>query len=185
MPIDKRVLNKALEMGIIKGRTMGALKQKVVGSAETREEGRKNYKMVERTMIRPTTDNVTIEKFGKALNILKEAGVIKSGVSGPRTLLQKATANIAKVQAAEDLAKKKKSQELTKRERLKEEGVGGRGLLEKIEKEENTTKTAEKVLNEVKSAKDISHSVSVFENAGRSKEKPPVEPVINQPPMDF
>lgn len=176
-------------MGAVRGGKMiGALKQKVVTSAKTKEEGRKNYKIVERTMVKPTAGNITVDRFGKAFNILKEAGVLKAGVSGPRTLLQKATANIAKVRAAEDLAKKEKMQKGTMKSRLEEEGVtgiGGRGLLEKIEKEENTTKTAEKVLNEVKTTKDISHSVSIFESAGQSKEKPLAEPVITPPPMEF
>lgn len=193
MPIDKRVLNKALEMGAVRGGKMiGALKQKVMTSAKTKEEGRKNYKIVERTMVKPTTDNVTRDRFGKAFNILKEAGVLKAGVSGPRTLLQKATANIAKVQAAEDLAKKEKMQKRTMKGRLEEEGVtgiGGRGLLDKIETEEKMAKTAEGVLKDVKSFKDTSHSVSVFENTSQSKDKPSIEsttePVINQPPMDF
>ena len=170
---------------------IGALKQKVVTSAKTMEQGRKDYKTVERTLIKPATGNVTIDRFGKVFNILKEAGVLKASVSGPRTLLQKATANIAKVKAAEDLAKKEKMQRRTMKGRLEEEGVtgiGGRGLLEKIEKEENTSKTAEGVLKDVKGAKDTGHSVSVFENVSQSKERPPAEPVINQsptPPMDF
>ncbi|MEK9158629.1 MAG: hypothetical protein AAB673_01385 [Patescibacteria group bacterium] len=192
MPIDKRVLNKALEIGAVRGGKMiGALKQKVVTSAKTMEQGRKDYKTVERTLIKPATGNVTIDRFGKVFNILKEAGVLKASVSGPRTLLQKATANIAKVRAAEDLAKNKKGQEKTKKGRLEEEsvtGIGCRNLLEKIETEENTSKTAEGVLKDVKGAKDTGHSVSVFENVSQSKERPPAEPVINQsptPPMDF
>ena len=170
-------------MGMIKGKTMGAVKRQIVGGAESPAEGLKKYKMVERTVIKPTTEK-TAQQFGRALDILKEAKVVRSSVKGPLTLLQQAKFNIAKAQVVEDLAKKKRGQELTKQERLKEEGVSGRGLLEKIEKEENTTKTAEKVLNEVKSAKDTSHQVSVFES-GAPKEKPSVETPISTPPMEF
>jgi len=170
MAIEKRVLQKAFEMGVVKGKTMGTVKKQVMKTAETRMEGLKKYKTVERTLIKPTTEKTT-QQFGRALDILKEAKVVSGSVKGPLTLLQRAKANIVAVEKKEAEAQKEKMRSRTLKGRLEQEGVtgvGGRGLLDKIEKEKATEEHAVKTLEEARKAQLDDHKVSVFESG-----KPP------------
>lgn len=183
--LSPQVLKKAGEMGIIKGKALGAIKQQIIKSSDSREQGLSKFKNVQRTIFNPTTSK-TAGQLKSALDVLQEAKVLKSAYKGqPMTLLQRAKTNIA---MAEKKVSEEKKDEMRKRSlgaRLEEEGVvgtgrGGRGgLLEQIEKEHASQDNATKVLEEAKKADSADHSVSVFENANKPKDKPIVEMSID------
>lgn len=180
--LSPQVLKKAGEMGIIKGRALGTIKQQIIKTSDSRERGLSKFKNVQRTIINPTTSK-TAGQLRSAFDILQEAKVLKSAYKGqPLTLLQRAKANIVTAEKKVVEEKKAEMREYSKKARLEDEGVTRKGvhggLLEKIEEEHTAKDNAAKVLEEVKRTDSADHQVSVFETS-KPKDKPIVEMSID------
>jgi hypothetical protein len=182
--LNPQVLKKAGEMGIIKGKTLGSIKQQIIATSANKDVGAAKFKNVQRTIFNPTSSK-TSGQLKEAIGILTEAGVVKSEFKhSPTTLLQQAQANIAAAEKKVSEEKKEELRERSKKARLEEEGVigtgrGGRGgLLEQIEKEHASEDNAIKVLEEAKKGGSDDH-VSAIEAASKPKDKPIVEMSID------